>query len=68
MTVYVVLSKDESGHWSEIGAAQAANDKAAIKACASTSESGTYVAVPERSWTPRTLTIDPNPTVKFGVG
>lgn len=60
MARYVVLKQVHDGTrngWEEVGSVdEAANDLAAIKQ--TTSEAGTYVAVPARSWRQRTRRVE----------
>lgn len=68
-TDYVVLhGATDHNTWTVYGTFKAHNDKQAIKLAIHdglTADSPSYVAVPLRSWTPRTPTIDQKPTVKF---
>ena len=43
--------------WTEVGNIDASTADAAIKACAEKHGKGEYVAVPARSWKPRTVTV-----------
>lgn len=66
-TEYLVLSSDGTV-WTEYGTYPAANDKVAIRAAIHAglaADKTAYVAVPTRSWTPKTPTVDTNPTVRF---
>jgi hypothetical protein len=61
-TVYVVLRKDGSGThlWMEIDRASSGNAEQAIRAAVDKGEydSGIFVAVPARSWQPRTVSVE----------
>lgn len=66
MTRYLVLKKSEAG-WVIYGDdVQASGERAAIKACAEAGGAGDYVAVPHRSWKPRTVSVSREPVVKIG--
>ena len=52
VTEYVVLSRDDSGYWSNAGTWEARSAEGAIRAL---KKEGTYVAVPQRSWKPVTV-------------
>lgn len=59
---YVVLAQgDAEGEWVEIGSIEAATDQAAITGMANPNEAGTWVAIPERSFNPRTRSFDTPP-------
>lgn len=67
-TDYVVLSGTAEDVWSVHGTYRASNDKVAIRSAIHdglASDEAAYVAVPVRSWQPRTPTIDAKPTVRF---
>lgn len=68
-TDYVVLHGDTNHDtWAIYGTFRAHNDKQAIRLAIQdglTADSPSYVAVPARSWQPRTPTVDTKPTVKF---
>lgn len=57
---YVVLKQGESPKdWTEVEEVEAATDQQAIKnATTGASREGTFVAVPARSWRPRTPKIE----------
>lgn len=63
MTTYIVLrfdadlSRDATdGVWAEVARVEARDDKHAIQQA--TQDPGTYVAVPARSWKPRTRAVE----------
>lgn len=61
MTTYVVLKQvtgtiDVEVGWIEVDRVDARDDKHAIQQA--TTEAGTFVAVPVRSWTPRTRQVE----------
>ena len=63
MRTYVILKKDESGLWEQLTAQVARNDRAAIRQIDPTP--GEYVAVPARSWHPRTVQVETKTALKF---
>ena len=64
-TSYVVLVNDATGRWVEHETAiPAANADAAIRKIAAENP-GVYVAVPARSWKPRTVTVETKPRVRL---
>lgn len=68
LTSYVVLSGTADDVWTVHGTYRASNDKVAIRAAIRdglAADAPAYVAVPTRSWQPRTPTVDPKPTVRF---
>lgn len=72
MTSYLVLQSmndEEPGTWLEVGHASAASADQAIRIVAAASElpgSGSQlVAVPARSWKPRTATVETKTAVKL---
>jgi hypothetical protein len=68
-TDYVVLHTTDGQTWAQYDKTfRAHNDKQAIKLAIQDGldqDGRAYVAVPSRSWTPRTPTVDTKPTVKF---
>lgn len=58
MSEYVVLRKHNDGAWEEVSRADVASEQAAIRATVNGSGGGTYVAVPVRSFRPRTVTVE----------
>lgn len=67
-TDYVVLYGTADDVWTVYGTFRASSDKVAIRAAIHAglaSDAAAYVAVPARSWQPRTPTIDAKPTVRF---
>lgn len=72
MTEYLVLVKDESGGWVDIGHVSARSARSAIRERvdgASQSSAyrgeGEYVAVPSRSWQPVTVKTETKTQLKF---
>lgn len=68
-TSYVLLSKDDSGFWSVEKTVEARSAEAAIRAWAEATvdeNSLTFVAVPERSWNPVTVTVKTTKTLVLG--
>ena len=63
-TLYRVLRLDESG-WQVRSAVEASNADFAIRLVAADDGAGTYVAIPERSWKPRKLTVESRPIIKL---
>lgn len=61
MTGYVVLQRDSDGAWREITTVDGRDDRHAIQAATSdlpsAEKTGTFVAVPARSFKPRTRTV-----------
>lgn len=60
-TDYIVLQQVGGGAWKSLGqVVEATNDLQAIKAATtgSNDKTGTFVAVPARSWRPRTRTVE----------
>lgn len=67
-TSYVILSKTVGADWTKLFSLDAASADAAIKAAASSTDAPdglTLVAIPERSWKPRTVTVETAPRVKL---
>lgn len=67
-TEYVVLHGTADDEWTVYGTYRASNDKVAIRDAIHdglAADAAAYVAVPVRSWQPRTPTIDAKPTVRF---
>lgn len=65
-TLYVVLSLDSDAGYTIMGEAEAANDQQAITKVLSEdpfNKEGVFVAVPKRSWKPRT--VAPKQAFKF---
>jgi hypothetical protein len=60
VTKYAVLHKHPAdGDWTEIERVDATSADAAIRAvAAATDGSGTFVAVPARSWRPKNVTLE----------
>jgi hypothetical protein len=58
---YVVLELESPNTWSERGQADATTDKNAIAKVMGRETAGTYVAIPERSFQPRTREMAPQP-------
>ena len=67
MTEYVVLTKDDSGFWSEVGREQASSPHRAIRlAIEGRNANGkAYAAVPARSWKPVTVKVETKTALKF---
>jgi hypothetical protein len=57
---YVVLARNDD-MWDEIGMAEASTDQQAIAKVTAADAAGTWVAVPQRSWHPRTRELEPQP-------
>lgn len=59
-TTYVVLRLDDSQLWEPITEVHATDDVRAIKAATAdqADKAGTFVAIPTRSWRPRTRTVE----------
>ena len=57
-TEYVVLALIAEGDWRQVGRTEADTDIQAIKAVVPNDEEGTYVAVPRRSFRPRTRKVE----------
>lgn len=58
-TQYMVLAEREEGVWVECSTATGVNDKAAIKTAeAKPTDATTFVAIPMRSWRPRTRKVE----------
>lgn len=55
-TEYIVLARDDSGFWREIGIGSGATGKDVIEDCGSLE--AIHVAVPTRSWNPAPLKIE----------
>lgn len=55
-------------YWTELGTAEALNDTKAIQALVGELklENGTFVAIPSRSFRPRTVKVETNPRVRIG--
>lgn len=68
-TEYVVAWQDpDHDFWAVYGTFRAANDKQAIRQAIHDGLAGdkpAYIAVPARSWQPRTPTVDTKPKVTF---
>lgn len=62
MTEYVVLEQRSEGAWHEVASVEASADTQAIreatKKLTAEQRSGTFVAVPVRSFRPRTRTVE----------
>lgn len=60
---YIVLrrSDNEEGAWLTMGSAKASSDYQAIIKATGEAEAGTWVAIPQRNWNPRTRKLDPQP-------
>lgn len=66
-TTYVVLFRDDSGYWTDLVTIQASSsDDAVRRAVVKTANAtGTYVAVPARSWKPVTVTVETSTKLKL---
>lgn len=73
-TEYVILAADPEGHWEDVGGNETAGSSGAAlrQAIAKMEEgldpSGTYIAVPTRSFRPVTVTVERQTRVKFEGG
>lgn len=69
-TRYVVLREaEEAPHgWELLDAVVASSAETAIRAFAENLGDGTYCAVPERSWTQRTVKVETTTRVVLGSG
>ena len=72
MTDYVILSQREDEAWEIVGAMSARSASSALRerldGPGQSSEyrgAGVYVAVPERSWQPLTVSIETRQTLRF---
>ena len=57
-TEYVVLRQVDDVNWRELGRRAASTDTQAIKAVVPAEKEGTFVAVPVRSFRPRTRKVE----------
>jgi hypothetical protein len=66
-TTYVVLRSVDSGVWTEVGHANASTAEAAIRktVTALNPADGSYVATPQRSWKPLTVTATTQTILKL---
>jgi hypothetical protein len=64
-TLYIVLTRDPTGHWTEGPTIHATSATEAIRQAAS-EDAGQYVAIPKRSWHPVTVTLEQKTVVKIG--
>lgn len=64
-TRYVVLTTGSGDDWLVVNTVPATNTDAAIKTVADDHGEGVYVAVPERSWKPATVTKETKTTLKL---
>jgi hypothetical protein len=66
-TTYIVLRRDDSGYWTEISPVTASNPEAAIRKAVQTLNpaDGSYVATPQRSWRPLTVTATTQTILKL---
>jgi hypothetical protein len=72
VTSYLVLRRDKlvkdgspTGDWREFDFVNAASADAAIRAVAEAKGAGEFVAVPARSWKPRTVTVEQKTAVRL---
>jgi len=56
LTHYIILSKDDSGHWAELAGAEASSARRAL--ATAHLAAGEYVAVPARSWVTHTVVVE----------
>lgn len=65
-TRYVVLERSEGGLWKDLAAIDAHSAEAAVRSYAG-DRGGVYVAVPERSWTAYTASVETRRQIKLEV-
>jgi hypothetical protein len=65
-TKYVILEELPDGRYASVETVTATSATAAIRKAAENAGAGTYVAIPERSFTPTKVTVETKQTVKLG--
>jgi phenylpyruvate tautomerase PptA (4-oxalocrotonate tautomerase family) len=64
-TTYIVLREHDTGTWIEHAQRDASSAEAALRKTLGADQSGTYVAVPARSWKPVTVTTETRTVLKL---
>lgn len=65
-TRYLILKADPDAAWADGATVEASSAESAIRTAATEHGEGTYAAVPERSWTQRTVTVETTTRVRLG--